>query len=115
MQTTLAESRSALVIGSDVASLSASEIADALFSLNEEYDCTLMPMEDGGYGLIGLCHAEMELFRDINWGTATVMTETRERLQQLNWRWHEMPVGWDLDRPEDLPRLADWLLPRKIL
>ena len=114
MQETLRECRSAVIIGSDVPSLEASDIADAFFFLNEEYDCVLSPMEDGGYGLIGLCHVTKELFRDIGWGTTTVMEETRQRMQTLDWNSYEFPVGWDLDRPEDLLRLAAWSLPREI-
>ncbi len=34
------------------------------------------------------------------------MQETRARLARLNWRWRELAMLWDVDRPEDLPRLA---------
>jgi glycosyltransferase A (GT-A) superfamily protein (DUF2064 family) len=33
------------------------------------------------------------------------MEATRGRLNALRLRWAELPVRWDLDRPEDLVRL----------
>jgi len=64
------------------------------------------PAEDGGYVLIGLARRPTaELFEDIAWGTATVMQETRARLARGDWRWRELALLWDVDRPEDLPRL----------
>ena len=38
-------------------------------------------------------------------GGATVMQQTRERLAALGWRWRELRMLWDVDRPEDLVRL----------
>jgi glycosyltransferase A (GT-A) superfamily protein (DUF2064 family) len=42
----------------------------------------------------------------MTWGTAIVMEETRQRLRNLGWRWHELPVHWDVDRPQDYQRLV---------
>ncbi len=57
--------------------------------------------------LIGLARSPAApLFEDIAWGTATVMQETRARLARLDWRWCELATLWDVDRPEDLLRLA---------
>ena len=46
------------------------------------------------------------LFEAMTWGTDTVMEETRQRLHNLGWRWHELPERWDVDRPEDYQRLV---------
>jgi glycosyltransferase A (GT-A) superfamily protein (DUF2064 family) len=35
-----------------------------------------------------------------------VLDATRERLHALGWRWSELAMRWDVDRPEDLARLA---------
>ncbi|MBF8223120.1 TIGR04282 family arsenosugar biosynthesis glycosyltransferase [Halomonas sp. 328] len=70
-----------------------------------ERDAVLLPAEDGGYGLIGLWRRAPALFRDIAWGGDTVMTATRTALTGLGWCWAEPATVWDLDRPEDLPRL----------
>jgi glycosyltransferase A (GT-A) superfamily protein (DUF2064 family) len=34
------------------------------------------------------------------------MAQTRARLAALGWRWAEPATLWDVDRPEDLERLA---------
>jgi glycosyltransferase A (GT-A) superfamily protein (DUF2064 family) len=34
------------------------------------------------------------------------MQQTRDRLMQLGWSWSEQPTLWDVDRVEDLDRLA---------
>jgi glycosyltransferase A (GT-A) superfamily protein (DUF2064 family) len=40
------------------------------------------------------------------WGSDRLLALTCERLQQLGWAYGLLPVLWDVDRPEDLPRLA---------
>ena len=62
------------------------------------------PAEDGGYVLIGAARSPLQLFEGIAWGTSTVMQATRARLARGNWRWRELGLLWDLDRPEDLLR-----------
>ena len=34
------------------------------------------------------------------------MEETRARLRELGWRWHELETLWDVDRPDDYERLV---------
>jgi glycosyltransferase A (GT-A) superfamily protein (DUF2064 family) len=75
-------------------------------ALRDGHDAVFCPAHDGGYTLIGLTHALPGLFDAMTWGTDIVMEETRERLRNLGWRWHELPSHWDLDRPEDYQRLV---------
>jgi len=35
------------------------------------------------------------------------MQQTRERLQQQDMHWAELQTVWDVDRPEDVERLAE--------
>lgn len=65
----------------------------------------LVPTEDGGYCLLGLRRYAPILFNDIPWGTELVLEQTRARLRELGWSWHELPERWDVDRPEDVERL----------
>ena len=60
------------------------------------------PALDGGYVLIGAREVRPELFARISWGTEAVLAQTRERLEELGWRWRELPALGDVDRPEDL-------------
>ena len=95
-----------LVIGTDCPPLTASHLHAAADALRAGHDATFLAAEDGGYALIGLPRAIPGLFRDIPWGTDRVMAQTRGRMRELALRWHEGEMLWDVDRPEDLHRLA---------
>ena len=102
----LTRSRHVLLTGSDCPSLTAADLRAAARALREGRDAVFGPTEDGGYVLVGLSQAMPALFDAMTWGTATVMEETRQRLRNLGWRWHELPVHWDVDRPQDYQRLV---------
>jgi len=102
----LERSRHVLLAGSDCPSLTAADLRAAARALREGRDAVFCPAEDGGYMLIGVSHAMPALFEAMTWSTATVMEETRQRLHNLGWRWHELPERWDVDRPEDYLRLV---------
>lgn len=106
LEAALAQRASALLIGSDCPALSAQYLRDAAAECGGGKHAVFGPAEDGGYALIGLSRAPpAALFENMEWGTATVMQQTRLRLERLGWRWVELPALWDVDRPEDLPRL----------
>jgi len=106
MESALAAGSQGLLIGCDCPALTAAYLREAAAALSGGNDAVLGPAEDGGYVLIGLARSPTaQLFEDIGWGTATVMQETRTRLARGNWRWRELAVLWDVDRPEDLRRL----------
>ena len=93
-----------LVIGTDCPGLTAEHLRDAAEVLGS-YDAVLIPAEDGGYVLIGLRKPQPVLFSDVDWGTPTVMAETRFLLSAHKLTWRELPPLWDVDTPEDLERL----------
>ena len=95
----------ALLIGTDCPSFEAADLCQAAAWLAEGQDAVLGPVEDGGYWLTGLSRPQPALFEGIAWSTRGVMAATRERPRALGLRWAELPVHWDLDRPEDLARL----------
>lgn len=94
-----------LLIGTDCPRLDAAQLQTMTAALNR-HDACLCPVADGGYALLGLRRFAPELFREIPWSTDRVAALTRQRLQQLGWRWQESPPLWDLDQPDDLPLLA---------
>lgn len=96
----------AMVMGCDCPSLTPADLQEALQCLHEGSDAVVAPAEDGGYVLLGLRRTHPGLFIDVPWGTDRVMTVTRRRMEQLQWRWRELAVQWDVDRPQDLQRLA---------
>jgi rSAM/selenodomain-associated transferase 1 len=102
----LAGASRAIVVGSDIPALSAHYLRDAGRALAGD-DVVIGPAEDGGYVLIGLARCDPELFREIPWGGPEVLAETRRRIAALSWRLSELPVLWDVDRPEDLERLPE--------
>jgi rSAM/selenodomain-associated transferase 1 len=104
-QETLKENRFALLLGTDCPSLTQEDLNDAATALRQGSNAVLVPTEDGGYCLLGLHRYAPRLFHDISWGTNLVLEQTRERLRQLGWSWHELPKRWDVDRPEDVGRL----------
>ena len=95
-----------LVIGTDCPALGPDHLREAAFALAHRNDAVVIPAEDGGYVLIGLRRPEPAIFADIDWGGARVMAQTRQRLQDRGLRWHELPPLWDVDRPDDIARVA---------
>lgn len=94
-----------LVIGTDCPVLSAAHLREAARSL-AEHDAVLIPVEDGGYVLIGMKTPSAGAFAGIDWGSPQVIAQTRQALAALDWRWDELATLWDVDRPEDVERLA---------
>lgn len=93
-----------LVIGTDCPALKPKDLTRAAAALGD-HDAVVVPAEDGGYVLIGLRKPQPRVFADMVWGTASVMVQTRQRLTSLGLRWHELPILWDIDTPDDLARL----------
>lgn len=104
-QHTLAAFPAALAVGCDCPSLTPNDFHAALKALTAGFEVVLGPAEDGGYVLIGLRRPQTELFLDMPWGSTHVLAETRRRIQALGLKSLELPLQWDLDRPQDLQRL----------
>ena len=63
------------------------------------------PAEDGGYWLIADNSPEQILFDGIQWSTASVLDQTRQRAQQLNKHCNLLRLRYDIDIARDLQRL----------
>lgn len=94
-----------LLIGSDCPILTPALLRCCRAALRS-VDAVFLPAEDGGFALVGLNRAEPRLFADIDWGTDQVMAQTRRRAAELDWQLACPARVWDVDRPEDLKRLA---------
>lgn len=99
------ESSAAILIGCDCPAFSAMDLREAAAALNEGFDAVFTPAEDGGYALVAVRNMDTALFDGVDWGSDRVMAQTRERLAGLDWRWHELTMRWDVDRPEDYDRM----------
>jgi len=93
-----------VLIGSDCPALLPAHLVQAARCLAAQ-DAVFIPAEDGGYVLVGASRPLPRLFEDIEWGSASVMAATRERLGEMGARWEELPALWDVDRAEDYERL----------
>lgn len=97
----------AIIIGTDAPALDAKIIEQAFTQLAAGVDVVLAPAEDGGYALVGLSKPNQQIFTDIDWGTDRVYQQTLQRIQQAQLSLAELPLLWDVDRPEDLTRLRE--------
>ncbi|MCC6532938.1 MAG: TIGR04282 family arsenosugar biosynthesis glycosyltransferase [Burkholderiales bacterium] len=99
-----------VMIGTDCPALGGRELRAAGESLLH-HDAHIVPAEDGGYVLLGLSRPCPALFEGIDWGTASVLAQTLERIRGLALSCRVSEPLWDVDRPEDYRRLTR-LLPR---
>jgi uncharacterized protein len=95
----------AIVVGTDCPAMMPAHLRVAADLLRGGADAVVYPAEDGGYVLIGMRKPLPALFAGMIWGTAEVMAETRRRMRYHKLAWQEPATLWDVDVPEDLPRL----------
>lgn len=105
MESALAENDHVVIIGSDVVSLTQTDIRYAFRVLEEGAELVISPAEDGGYGLIGGSKIERGIFDEIPWGGEQVYKGMINNLNQRDYNWKQLPEVWDLDRPDDVIRL----------
>lgn len=92
-----------VLIGADAVSLQAADLAAAAMALNG-HDAAFAPAEDGGYLLVALRSPQPALFDGPAWGTPSVWTQTRARVDALGLRTCVLPTGYDVDHPADWQR-----------
>ncbi len=100
---TLTTNGPTLLMGTDCAVITAAHLQHCAKLLSRT-DAVALPVEDGGYILLGLRRASPHLFAGISWGTATVMAETRARAKAASIDLVELEPLWDIDIPEDYNR-----------
>lgn len=109
LNTGLQNFQQALLIGCDCPSFTTADFNKAICHLKQGADVVLAPTEDGGYSLIGIKQPQAEILADVNmsWGTAQVLTITRQRIRQQQLHLYEIGLQWDVDTHDD------WLRYRK--
>ena len=105
---------SVVAIGTDSPTLPESHMLGAFEAL-AEYDVALGPAEDGGYYLIGLNRFEPGLFRDVTWGSDTVLSTTLANVRKLGLSVGLLRPWYDVDTPADVDRLRRELRTRSEL
>lgn len=89
------------LIGTDTPSLPLDYLHQA-FDLLRDRDLVFGPATDGGYYLIGARSVVPEIFRDIEWGSSTVLKDTLKILRIFGLPRVLLQVWSDVDTVEDL-------------
>ena len=89
-----------VIIGSDCPELDAGRIAEA-FSVLVVSDVVLGPTPDGGYYLLGMKQFTPEIFRNVAWSTAEVLSGTLDILAGLGKKTALLPALSDIDTEAD--------------
>ena len=95
-----------IVLGGDSPDLPQSILNQAIFQLSDQ-EVVIGPSYDGGYYLLGMNYFIPELFQNINWGTATVFSETQKILQSHDKSYFVLPKWFDIDTMEDYKALLN--------
>lgn len=106
-QKELSTNSKVLAIGTDSPTFPREQISKAIATLDLN-DAVFGPSEDGGYYLIGLRTFVPEIFKNIGWGSSTVLKETLEKIGQHPYTLLE--AYFDVDTPQDLIRLERELM-----
>jgi len=100
-----------LLVGTDCPALDVDHLQTATTALTPDCPWVFAPAEDGGYVLAGSNHPSAAPFRNIDWSTTKVMTQTRAALLAHALAWKELDTLWDVDEATDVKRaLAAGLL-----
>jgi uncharacterized protein len=91
-----------LIVGSDLPDLTPALLRDAIARL-DAHPAVLGPARDGGYYLLGLRQPTPDLFRDVPWSTAQVLSVTLERFAAAGIEPAMLPKLVDVDTADDLP------------
>ncbi|NND06924.1 MAG: glycosyltransferase [Saprospiraceae bacterium] len=95
-----------LIIGTDCPYLTVDQI-DRAFNALDTADVVVGPASDGGYYLLGLNAPAPAMFRDIDWSTDKVLTQTLAKSQLLGFNHHLLEELSDIDYEEDWIRFLE--------
>ena len=103
MQTALAQGRpQVMILGTDAPTLPVGHLVELLCN---EADVALGPTADGGYYAICSRRVDAEMFRSVNWSTASTLSDTESSCINAGLRvWRGSP-WYDVDDITDLARL----------
>lgn len=97
LERTLAVSRAAVLIGSDIADFDRADLARACAALVDGVDAVIGPAADGGYWLIGLSRPVNGLFRNMPWSAPRLYTRTIRHFERERLDWVELETRHDID------------------
>ncbi len=98
---------SIVILGADSPTLPDEIVVEAFDRLTEPGAVVIGPSTDGGYYLVGLNQSQPELFRQIKWGSETVLAQTQTRAAELKLSISLLPEWSDVDTPADLTTIQE--------
>jgi len=94
-----------IIVGTDVPEMNSGLLEEA-FSELDKNDFVIGQSTDGGYYLLGMKFLTEDIFKGINWGTATVFNSTINMLDRKKVRYSILKKLIDIDTKQDL---VQWL------
>ena len=89
------------IIGSDCPTLSV-DILNQSFEMLQNHDFVVGPSTDGGYYLLGISSKKYDfLFKNMEWSTENVLSETLQRIAQNDKTIALLPYLTDVDQEKD--------------
>jgi hypothetical protein len=95
-----------LIVGADSPTLPAAYLRMG-FELLTQVDAVLGPTEDGGYYAVGCRRPHTGMFSGVEWSTDRTFEQTEAAFDRAGLSFARLPVWYDIDRYEDLRRLAE--------
>lgn len=97
-----------VLVGTDCVELTPEMFQEA-FARLERCDCVIVPVEDGGYCLLGLNAPCGPLFRDIEWSSSRTLEGTLQRAAEVGLAVQVMATLHDVDSVRDWERARRFL------
>ncbi len=95
--------RNVVIIGTDCVMITEEDVETAFSLLSGgEFEAVLGPATDGGYYLLGLCRETDAVFRDMQWSTSRVFSETERRMRESGLRHAVTRELGDIDEEKDI-------------
>lgn len=101
--------KKAVIIGTDCIELNSAIIMNSFVYLGN-HDVVIGPAKDGGYYLLAMKKLHAELFKNINWSTNEVLSQTLEICKHLGLSTYLLPELSDIDDENDLNKSLNLLL-----
>ncbi len=102
-QTVCQNHKKVVIIGSDCPLLTPEIIGQAFEEL-EDHPFVIGPAMDGGYYLLGMNNYYPEVFNNTEWGSAKVLAQTIEKIENLGQSYYLLKELPDVDFEEDWKR-----------
>ena len=97
-----------VLVGADCPTLSATIVREAFRELASCAEAVFGPSNDGGFYLIALSSRAPSLFRGVDWGTGSVLSEVSQRCRSAGLPYALLPSAQDIDTADDVTSLARW-------